>query len=525
MIHVPPPPDPACAEPFDALIIGGALSGAATAIQLLARNPGLRVGIIERSAQFGRRVGESTVEVSSYFLGRVLGLTQHLNEKHLHKQGLRFFFSAGGEANLAECSELGPKYLPRLPGYQVDRAVLDEEVWQRAIAAGAVPFRPAQALGYERLASGGAVVRLRTEAGEQSLQARWLIDASGVRTLVARQEGWWESNDEHPTASLWSRWKGVQDLDGAALRKAHPEWSARCFGTRFTATNHLVGYGWWSWWIPLKDGDMSVGIVFDQRLVELPEGPSLGARLRAFLEQHPGARELLAHAEFTEGDVHLRRNLAYRTTRMAEDGVLLVGDAAGFMDPFYSPGLDWITYTSAAAAKVVVDERAGVATGAELARHYDVTFRQSYTRWFEALYRDKYFYLGDYELMSLAFRLDLGLYYLGVASQPYLRGPESLVRPSFGDRTSTLPFYLIRGYHRRLVRIAQARRERGVWGRHNRGRFLPFNSYRFHPTLPIRVGWALLNWGWLEICEGWRSWGRKAAPVVKPTPAPCAPSS
>ena len=56
----------------------GKLAGAATACLLRRRNPGLRVLILERSERFKRRVGESTVEISALFLGRVLGLLQRL---------------------------------------------------------------------------------------------------------------------------------------------------------------------------------------------------------------------------------------------------------------------------------------------------------------------------------------------------------------------------------------------------------------------------------------------------------------
>ncbi|PYJ87737.1 MAG: NAD(P)/FAD-dependent oxidoreductase, partial [Verrucomicrobia bacterium] len=62
------------ARVYDAIIIGGALSGAATAFLLLREQPKLRVLIVEKSAAFTRRVGEATVEVSGYFLTRVLGL-------------------------------------------------------------------------------------------------------------------------------------------------------------------------------------------------------------------------------------------------------------------------------------------------------------------------------------------------------------------------------------------------------------------------------------------------------------------
>ena len=74
----------------DVVVIGGALSGPATATLLLRQNSGLRVLIVEKSAQPTRRVGEATVEVSAFLMGRVLGLTQYLNESHLVKQGLRF---------------------------------------------------------------------------------------------------------------------------------------------------------------------------------------------------------------------------------------------------------------------------------------------------------------------------------------------------------------------------------------------------------------------------------------------------
>src|SRR5439155_14503792 len=132
-------------ERYDVAIVGGALAGGATAILLLRQAPQLRILLIEKSAAFGRRVGEATVEVSGYFLGRVLGLTQHLNEAHLVKQGMRFWFFNEETKALDQCSEIGGRYLARVPAYQVDRAVLDEEVLRRACALGAELWRPASA--------------------------------------------------------------------------------------------------------------------------------------------------------------------------------------------------------------------------------------------------------------------------------------------------------------------------------------------------------------------------------------------
>ena len=85
----------------DVAVIGGALSGAAVALMLKRRDPSLRVVVIEKSNAFKRRVGEATVEVSGYFLCRVLGLTRFLTQTQMAKNGLRFWFSN------AECRDLG----------------------------------------------------------------------------------------------------------------------------------------------------------------------------------------------------------------------------------------------------------------------------------------------------------------------------------------------------------------------------------------------------------------------------------
>ncbi|MEO6002164.1 MAG: NAD(P)/FAD-dependent oxidoreductase [Opitutus sp.] len=500
---------------WDVIVVGGALSGSATACLVLRRNPKLRVLILERSEQLKRRVGESTVEISAYFLGRVLGLTEHLLEKHIPKQGMRFWFANDQTRAFDQCSETGPRYNVRLPGYQVDRAVLDEHVLANAVTDGAVLQRQVRVRKVILVEGGNQTVEWDAADGTlQTATARWVVDASGVATLLARQEGWLEANTAHPTATCWCRWSGVRSLDDRSFSKTYPSWSNRVKGLRSTATNHITGYGWWAWFIPLKGGDVSVGVVYDQRITELPPGPNLAERLRTMLIAHPTARALLENATSHDGDVHFRRNLAYSTTKFATDGAVLVGDAAGFIDPFYSPGMDWISFTASAAAAMIDASFRGKPMAPRVARH-NASFAQSYQRWFDALYRDKYYYMGDYELMTLAFRLDLGLYYLGIVSQPFKHGNHMLETPPFAHANSNWPFRLMSLYNRRLAAMAQSRQRRGVWGRHNDRRYFGFISYEFNSRLPVRVAGLLGLWLKLELTEGWRTWFSAApAPVA-----------
>jgi flavin-dependent dehydrogenase len=505
---------------WDVIVVGGALSGSATTCLLLRRNPQLRVLILERTEQLKRRVGESTVEISAYFLGRVLGLTDHLLEKHLPKQGMRFWFSNPSARALNECSETGPRYNVRLPGYQVDRAVLDEHLLGEAVKEGAVLHRLVRVRKVGLVSGGAQTVEWDDAQGVlQNATARWVVDASGVAALLARQEGWLKPNTAHPTATCWSRWSGVCSLDDRSLFEKYPAWANRAKAVRSTATNHLTGYGWWAWIIPLKGGDVSIGVVYDQRLVELPPGPSLGERLKAFLVAHPVARELLAHATYQEDDMHFRRNLAYCSTTFATDGAVLVGDAAGFIDPFYSPGMDWISFSTSAAAALIADSFRGKPVAPRVARHNE-NFLLSYDRWFRALYLDKYYYMGDFELMTLAFRLDLGLYYLGIVTQPFKHGKRVLETPPFAHKKSYWPFRLMELYNRRLAAIARNRHQRGTWGRRNHLGYFGFISYEFNRRLPVRVAGLLLLWAGLEVREGWRTWFAAAAEPAALAPKP-----
>src|SRR5215210_8202843 len=108
-------------DSYDVAIIGGAFSGAATGLLLKRKRPELRVLIVEKAAEFDRKVGESTTEVSSCFLTRVLGLSTYLGHHQLNKQGLRMWFARSVEEKVEECTEMGARYNSRLSGFQVDR--------------------------------------------------------------------------------------------------------------------------------------------------------------------------------------------------------------------------------------------------------------------------------------------------------------------------------------------------------------------------------------------------------------------
>lgn len=495
-------------EECDVLVIGGALSGSAAALMLKRDNPAMRVVMVEKSEFLKRRVGEATVEVSAYFLRKVLGLTRFLTHTQISKNGLRFWFSNQDADALGDCSEIGGKYLSALPSFLVDRSELDEEVLRCAGEVGVLVLRPALVQRVELESGGLQRVHLVAAGDSHVVRTRWVIDASGVRCCLARAEGWWKQNSEHPTLSCWSRWKSVRDWDDSRNGFASPEKPDAFSGLRSTATNHLVGDGWWAWWIALRDGDTSIGVVMDQRLCGWPDdGQAVGEKLRSVLAKHPAARQLMEGAVYEQGDVHFRRNLAYCSEVQCGDGFFLVGDASAFLDPLYSPGMDWTTFTTCSAVKTISAWSRGESYEPDLERHQR-DFVLSYRRSFEALYQDKYEYLGDFELLRPAFLLDISLYYLFVVSPVFKLGRDQLANPPYSHPRATPIFKLMRLYNQRLAALGRRRKESGRFGRKNaRVRFL-YGGFNLRiTTLLSAMMKGLLYWLAVELREGFAGTG------------------
>ncbi len=453
----------------DVAVIGGAFSGAATALLFKRRNPAWRVVIVEKAAEFDRKVGESTTEVSSCFLTRVLGLSSHLAHCQLPKQGLRMWFARTAEDAFEDCAEIGAMYNSRLSGFQVDRATLDEHVLSLAVAAGCDVWRPAKLQEIELGGVGRNSLTVRMGEGTRVLTAKWVVDASGRAAVIARKLGELRTLAEHPVNALWARFSGVKDWDGLELRARFPKWADATKTARGLATNHLMGHGWWCWIIPLKGGDTSIGLVYDTRLFQPAAGATIGDRLRAHFQTHPVGREMLGEAQPVAGDQRAFSSLPYACERIAGDGWVLAGDAAGFLDPLYSPGLDFCSFTSQGAQQLVARALEGGAMEKEI-DDYNARFAFCFRAWFDGIYRDKYFYMGDAELMTAAWLLDIASYHLGPVRQVYSDPAKQFGFFPFDGVPGKVVAVAMRFYNARLVHLARRKIAAGVFGAGNANR-------------------------------------------------------
>jgi hypothetical protein len=137
----------------------------------------------------------------------------------------------------------------------------------------------------------------------------------------------------------------------------------------------------------------------------------------------------------------------------------------------------------------------GAATALMIKRKHPATYRS----WFDALYKDKYYYMGDAELISAGFLLDVASYYFGLVIPAY-RNPEEafLVLPFHGWR-GRIAASAMRFYNRRLVALAKRRLATGYFGRRNAGWRELYDGFIPDFRVPKLLRKGLLRWWKAEL--------------------------
>jgi hypothetical protein len=141
----------------------------------------------------------------------------------------------------------------------------------------------------------------------------------------------------------------------------------------------------------------------------------------------------------------------------------------------------------------------------------------TYRRWFESLYQDKYFYMGEADLMSAALLLDVASYYIGLV-RPVYRDPEwAFARLPFEGRPGRIAASMIRFYRRRLVALAKNRAAAGRLGETNSGWRELYDGFVPDFRLRKQIGQGLRRWCRAE----WRNLTMSPRQAQSP-PATCA---
>ncbi len=423
----------------DVIIMGGGLAGLTLSLQLKNKLPHLRITVIERRthpvAHATHKVGESSVEIGAHYFETVLGLKPHLEQAQLKKFGFRFFFS-DGRRDVDNVTELGASKVLTTPSYQLDRGIFENQLATLAQERGIEFFDAAVIRSFEMAAdlSSRKSRQLAKQSGQEigndfhtvrfdhgdtrhEITAKWLVDSSGRAGLIKKKLDLAQLN-EHDANAVWFRMADRIDVNSWSDNEA---WLDRTMPrSRWLSTNHLVGEGYWVWLIPLASGSHSVGIVADAKLHPIDTINSFDKAMHWMQQHQPRLFEELNAKRDKLQDFAFFKRFSYGCKKVFSGGQrwALTGEAGLFLDPFYSPGSDFIAIANTYITELIsIDQANGpVAMTAEI-------YEQIYFSLYEnmlTLYKDQYKIFGDPEVMPVKVIWDY-TYYWGVMCQLFFQ--------------------------------------------------------------------------------------------------------
>lgn len=303
----------------DVLVIGSGPAGA-TAATLLAEK-GYHIVVLEKARHPRFHIGESLLPTNLVLLEQ-LGVADEICAIGMKKWGAEFVSPWHEHKQVFEFADAWDKSMPL--AYQVRRSQFDEILIRNAQHKGAEVFEYCNANAVSFLpGQGGAVVMAEQKNnGPIRWHTRFVVDASGRDTFLANRMQIKQRNRKHNSAAIYGYFNGVERNQGQA--EGH-------------ITIFWFEHGWF-WFIPLRDGVTSIGMVTWPYHMKSRGERNLEDFLHDNIQTCPTLAERMENAVRVSA-VEATGNYAYSASRSHGDNYVLLGDAFAFIDPVFSSGV------------------------------------------------------------------------------------------------------------------------------------------------------------------------------------------
>ena len=322
---------------FDVVVIGGGPAG--STVSTLIADRGMRVGLFERERFPRFHIGESLIPETYWVLKRI-GMLEKMQRSQFVKKYSVQFVNASGKLSAPfyfydnkphECSQT----------WQVVRSEFDQMMLENAREHGVDAHEGVHVL--DVLFDGDRAVGITIkdpDGARREIRAKVVVDASGQAALLQNRFKLRLWDPILNKGAIWTYWQG-------AYRDTGRDEGA----TMVLQTDNRSG---WFWYIPQHDDVVSVGIVAPFDYLFKGRGVDHEKTYHEEVERCPAVKQRISGATRVTG-YFVTRDYSYRSTRVAGDGWVLVGDAFGFLDPLYSSGVLLALKSGELAADAIVE--------------------------------------------------------------------------------------------------------------------------------------------------------------------------
>lgn len=399
---------------YDVVIVGTGLAGLTLSRQLLLYTKNKTVLLLDKRKnpplEAPQKYGESLVQCSGYYFGKVLDLQEYLLINHYLKYNLRFYWTTEGLENkgFEDYSQSYARVISNIPTYQLDRNLLEEHLLATNTQDSRCQFQGGARNVAVDLSDTGDFHRVTWDGG--AVTARWVIDASGRGKVIKRKLELAQPNAiRHGSTFCWV--EGLVDIEKITGR-SHKEIlydRARMKTGQFPfalATNHFCADSQWFWVIPLH-GKTSLGLVFDNRVVKPEEVSNTRKLIDYVCAKWPMFARDLPYRKIVDEGRLIDYSHDCRQT-ISPQRWALVGEAGRFTDPLYSPGSDLIAiYNTLIVDAIECEDSEELRSKCQSAEQIQRVMYESYV----PSYAVSYDCLGDQEAFTMKYTWELAVYF------------------------------------------------------------------------------------------------------------------
>ena len=335
---------------------------------------GHKVLLLEREKLPRYQIGESTLP---YTLGicKILGVADDLAKAGFTSKlgGIWRWGTRGNVVHVDFRNVVPEPLIEDAYAYQVERIKFDKLLLDNARRQG-VDVRERNTVR-ELITEAGRIVGAKwtDDAGRERIaRTRYIADAGGHTSPFHRMCGKRMWAERFRNFALFAYFEGGERLE--------PPMSGSILNVTFE-------HGWF-WYIPLTPVLTSVGVVVPVARIHLLDDGNDTAMQR-FIEACPTIKQFLAGAKrVTQGiysQLRVRKDWSYCNTRFCRPGLVLIGDAACFVDPLFSSGIHLSTYSALLAARSINSTLSRESGEEEYLSEFETRYRNEYAKFYQFL--------------------------------------------------------------------------------------------------------------------------------------------